>query len=225
MVSLIYCGDADSRADLFDICFRGILVKLYEPVIYMRPSSASPAFTQDGWRSEVLWNCLEASRGFLLAYSEIPVDELPYLPCMPFSYFSFAIVTATRLLFLSDSDWNQEAARRSMDLVDITRRLGDRFDHADQVAATAEGWKRKNKCIEDGRPVMGMSREKLRWIGSWYMSKAGGGSDELQPSQADGGSGMDVDAEGTVPTIEFDSEWWEAMVGDFHFGFGNGTNS
>ncbi len=159
-------------------------------------------------------------KSFFEAHCTIPVDELPYLPCATFSYMSFSMVTATRLLFLSDSDWNHGVARKAMDFVSITRQLSDHFDQADRFAA-AEGWRRKNRChgVDDSRPDMATSRDKLRWVSSWFLSKQGP-ADESQPRQPGGADVgvMGVDPNGILlPITGLDSERWEAMLGDFDF--------
>lgn len=141
---------------MFNICYQGALVRIYEPAIYMRPSAAAESLGEGMWRSEALWFCLEAAKGFLETYRDIPVDQLSFLPCHAFSYFSYTVVTTTRLLFLNDSDWNQAAARSALDFYSITRRLGDSFDRANLASAAG---KRKIKFVEDGRPVMGVSRD------------------------------------------------------------------
>jgi len=204
--------------DLLDVCYRGMLTKVYEPAIYTTPSVLAGS-SESAWRSEALWCCLEASKNCLVAYCDIPVDELPYLPCMAFSFFSYTVVTTTRLLFISDSDWDQAVARRTMDFVAVTRRLSDRFDEADQVAARAEIRCKKNKCVEDGRSVMGLSRDKLRWINSWYLSKQGVAEQEPQAAEAELGPVEGGDPRGSFPLVELDNEWWGAMLlGDYEFG-------
>lgn len=203
---------------LLDVCYRGMLTKVYEPAIYTKPSVLAGS-TESTWRSEALWCCLEASKNCLVAYCDIPVDELPYLPCMAFSFFSYTVVTATRLLFLDDSDWDQAVARRAMEFVVVTRRLSDRFDQADHVAVGAETWSRKNKCVEDGRSVMGLSRDKLRWISSWYLSKQGVAEEEPQAADSELGPAVAPDPRGSFPLVELDTEWWGAMLlGDCDFG-------
>ncbi|KAK1752245.1 hypothetical protein QBC47DRAFT_68766 [Echria macrotheca] len=206
---------------MFDICFKGVLVQLYEPAIYTKPSLASSVSPQSAWRSEALWGCLEASKNFMLAYCDIPSNELPYLPCTVTSYFAFAIVSATRLLCLSDSDWNQAVARRTMGFVEITRRLSDHFERADEVAA-AEEWRRKNKCVEEGRPITRLTKEKLRWIASWFLARQGGGDEGVpQAAEPSGVSSMSLDTDGIFNSADVvSSEWWEAFAGDLAYNFG-----
>ncbi|KAK0609266.1 hypothetical protein B0T14DRAFT_232685 [Immersiella caudata] len=162
---------------MFDLCYKGILVRLYEPVIYMNPTSAFA----DGaaWRSEALWFCLEAAKSYLVAYLNNPAEQIPYLPCQVFSYFSFTLITVTRLLFLNDSDWNQAEARKAMDFVTLARQLSDHLSRGGQAEAAGA---RKIRYIEDGYSFLGMSAEKMRWIGSWYLSKQGP-ADEVQRHQ------------------------------------------
>ncbi|KAK4454209.1 hypothetical protein QBC34DRAFT_375382 [Podospora aff. communis PSN243] len=206
---------------MFDLCYKGILVRLYEPVVYMNPTSA---FAEGAWRSEALWFCLEASKRFLVAYQSTPAEQIPYLPCQVFSYLSFTLITVTRLLFLNDSDWNQAEARRVMDFFALTRQLSD---HLSRGARAEAAGARKIRYIEDGYPFLGVSTEKLRWIGSWYLSKQGPADEvqrhQQQPQLARTGGGtvaapVDTDPMVGVSSIDFYSEWWEGLLGDFDFG-------
>ncbi|KAK3353399.1 hypothetical protein B0T25DRAFT_209795 [Lasiosphaeria hispida] len=201
----------------FEVCYHGLLLKLYEPATYMQPSSASSSFTEASWRTEALWSCLESAKAFFDAFSSIPAEELPYLPSPVFSHLSFAIVATSALFFLGDSDWDQAVVRRTIDFPNLVQRLSDRFDQADRVAA-ADGWKRKNKLVDDARPVMAMYRDKLRWIASWFLSKRGG-TDEPQPPGADANA-MDLDPAGFFAPADFDGDWWQALLGDRDDSFG-----
>jgi hypothetical protein len=225
-------------AGLFNTCYNGALFRLYEPVIYMRPFSG---YTEGCSRTESLWCCLDAARSFFEAYHAIPVEELAYLPFSVYSQFSFSIVTTTRLLFLNDSDWNVQLARANLDFHKICSRLSDSCDQADRVAA-AEEWRRNRKFIDDVRSVMASQRDRLRWIGSWYLSKLlPANGDEPQQQQPpglnsnqngnDNNNGMEVDG-GAIgveiqqmfsPGADFDAEWWQAVLDDmYNFGGGPG---
>lgn len=207
---------------MFEMCYKGILVRLYEPVIHMNPTSTTGALTERAWRSEALWFCLEAAKCFLVGYQNTAEDQIPYLPCQVFSYFSFTIVTATRLLLFSDSDWDQAEARRVMELPSIIRQLSDHLSRADRKAAAGT---RKVRYTEDGMTFLGVTAEKLRWIGSWHLSKQCP-ADEMQPQQpqlqppgADGCTvAMDIDPLMGFSSVGFDNVWWEGLIGDFSFG-------
>ncbi|KAK0641311.1 hypothetical protein B0T16DRAFT_461386 [Cercophora newfieldiana] len=207
---------------MFDLCYKGILVRLYEPVIYMNPSSTiliTGALAGGAWRSEALWFCLEAAKRFLVGYQNTAEDQIPYLPCQVFSYFSFTLVTATRLLSLSDSDWNQAEARRVMNFHETTRQLSEHLNRADRLAAAGA---RKIRCTDDGSSFLSVSADKLRWIGAWYLSKEGPADEmhQLQPPGADGCAvAMDVDPMMSFSSTGFDNVWWEGLLGgDFSVG-------
>lgn len=217
----------------FDIALKGILARLYEPVIYMTTSSGSSA---DGIRkSEAMWCCLEAVKNTLEAYASIPVADLSYLPFNTYCHMTFALITATRLVVLQDPDWNNKLAGESLDFADITQRLSDRCDQADDVAI-AEEWRRKRKYVNETLSVMAMHRDKLRWIRSWYLSKTAAPnsaatgnptpvhqSDTQYQGQPTPATEMIADpgnpalAEALSPVSFLGDEWWQTMLDDMSF--------
>lgn len=165
---------------------------------------------------------------FFGAYLAVPIAELPYLPFSGTSHLSFSVVTVSRLLFLNDSDWDLQLARKDVDLCDIARRLGERFGKADQCAA-AGGWRRKRKFVDEGRPTMVASGDKIRWIGSWYLSKLLPVKDSHQP-QRQGTTTAPGDAElldvdlfdmGILSPSQFDPTYWEALLNEDFGGVGD----
>lgn len=200
---------------IFRLCYKGVLARLYEPVIYMQPSPATGTFFEGARRSEALWFCLEAARGFLDASEKTPASQIPHLPCHIFSYFSFALVTTTRLLFLNDRDWNQNETQKLVDFTDITRRLEDHLKEADRLAGMGG---RKVKCMENGRSFLSVSAEKLRWLGQAFMQKQHP-SHEMQRQEQPPGAGIDNVAMGVnLGMSEFDNVWWEDLLGGVDFG-------
>lgn len=66
--------------------------------------------------------------------------------------------------------------------------------------------------------VMGPSREKMRWIGAWYLAKQGV-AEEPQAAESDASPITDLGPRGSFSPVELDSEWWGSMlVGDCNFG-------
>ncbi|KAK0636633.1 hypothetical protein B0T17DRAFT_86157 [Bombardia bombarda] len=200
----------------FDVCYRGLLVRLYEPAIYIRPSSASNNFAEGTRRSEVLWSCLDAAKIFFEAYCTIPLHELPYLSFSTFSHFSFTLVTATRLLFLNDSDWNRQLAFRTFDFPRLTQHLAASYDQADRLAAAGE-WRQKRKYIDDARSVMALHRDKLTWMSSWCVSQLGS-TEEPQDQQIPDVDIGEFSAVQILSPSNFDGEWWQDVLEDFSFG-------
>ncbi|KAK3323778.1 hypothetical protein B0T19DRAFT_213497 [Cercophora scortea] len=196
----------------FDMCYQGTLVRLYEPAMYMRASSLSGDYDSGIRRSEALSCCLDAIKAVFESHAAIPLPELTYLPFPVYSHFTFSVVSATRLLFLSDSDWNRQLACRSLDFPTVTQRLSDRCEKADDWSV-GEEWRRKRRFVDDARSVMAMYRDKLRWIGSWSAAKMGASStDEPQ---------IDHDARNPDPSeilfpIDIDDDWWQAVLEGNH---------
>ncbi|OIW28644.1 hypothetical protein CONLIGDRAFT_617558 [Coniochaeta ligniaria NRRL 30616] len=203
---------------LFSLIYSGAIMRLYEPVIYMRTSLASNDVTDGARRTEGLWRCLEACRMFFNAYQAIPAAEVPYLPFSATCHLSFWIVTLSRLLFLSDSDWDLQLARKHVDLCDIVERLSEHFCEADRCAA-ADEWRRKRKFIDEGRSTMMVRSDKLRWIRSWYTSKLVP-VEEHQPriatTSASGAELPDVDMfeVDMLSPGQFDPCFWEALLNE-----------
>lgn len=217
----------------FDIAFKGILARLYEPVIYMTSSSVSSV---DGIRkSEAMWCCLDAVKASLDVYASYPVADLSYLPFNTYCHMTFALITAARLVILQDPDWNNKLAGESLDFAGITQRLSERCDQADNMAI-AEEWRRKRKYVNDTLSVMTMHRDKLRWIRSWYLSKiaapnpAATGNNPLAPQpdsqyqgQAMPATEMIADpgnpalADALTPMSFVGDDWWQTMMDDMSF--------
>lgn len=213
-------------ADLFPVIYSGILMRLYEPVIYTRPSLASNDATDGAQRTEALWCCLEACRMFFNAYLAIPTADMAYLPFSGTSHLSFVVVTVSRLLFLSDSDWDLQLARRAFDLCDTCQRLSERFSEADRFAAAHE-WRRKRKFVEEGRSTMSVSCDKVRWIRSWYTSKLVPVEEQYHPRSDDApGPGAEIpDADmfgvDVVSPGQFDPSFWDALLNEDLGGVGH----
>lgn len=162
--------------------YHGTICRLYEPAIYIRSTSAASA-TNAGdptARTSALWACLDAARDFFAAYTAIPTQNLV---CIPFhsAHLSFTMVTASRLLFLGDEtagsnnprdpDWAVSVARDHLALDAQLARLAEFFDEADRLAT---GLGRRGRYVDADKSVLGMYRERVRWIRSWYLGRTAG---------------------------------------------------
>lgn len=207
---------ADGTTALLWTHYHGTICRLYEPVIYIRSTSAT-AGCESGdpnARTSALWTCLSAARDFFSAYTTIPPQNLV---CMPFhsAHISFVIVTASRLLFLGDEasspnnprdpDWVVSLARDHFNLEAVCARLAEFFDEADRLAT---GLGRRGRYVDGERSVLGMFRDKVRWIRSWYLGRTRPGTREGYPGpypqdprfrgDAGGGDAAAKDAAGGV---------------------------
>ena len=180
---------ADGAIALLWTHYHGTICRLFEPAIYIRSTSAAAGCEagDPNARTSALWACLSSAREFFSAYMAIPPQNLV---CMPFhsAHISFAIVTASRLLFLGDEasppnnprdpDWVVSMARDHLNLDAVCARLAEFFDEADRLAT---GLGRRGRYVDGERSVLGMFRDKVRWIRSWYLGRTRPGTREGYP--------------------------------------------
>jgi hypothetical protein len=134
----------------------------------MRSSLGSNDEAESSRRTEALWHCLQSIKDFLAAYATIPLDSLCLMPLGATAHMSFAVVTASRILFLDDSDWDVNTARQNFDFAAACKLLSDRFGEADRLG---QALGRRRKYVDDQKSVLGMYRDKLYWIRQWYRTK------------------------------------------------------
>jgi len=201
----------------------------------MRPGTSD---TSDGVRrTEALWHCLQSLNDFFKSLLSIPLETLSMMPFVLTTFVSFSLVTASRLLFLDDADWNVRQARRNLDFIGFTADMADRFAAAEQSEASQSineaRNRRKRKFVNDTQSMAGMYRDKIRWIRQWYMSKLPaedvplqhqhqhqqGPRDAavlLQPMHSGDGGFMDIDggdsALGPGDAADFDAVFWQALL-------------
>lgn len=180
---------ADEITALLWTHYHAAICRLYEPTIYIRSTSAATGYEagDPNARVSALWSCLTSARDFCSSYMAIPPQNLV---CMPFhsAHISFIIVTASRLLFLGDEtsspnnprdpDWVLSVARDHFNLDSICARLSEFFDEADRLAT---GLGRRGRYVDGERSVLGMFRDKVRWIRSWYLGRMRPGTREGYP--------------------------------------------
>lgn len=169
--------------------YHAAICRLYEPAIFIRSTSTAAVYDagDPNARTSALWACLSSARDFFSSYMAIPPQNLV---CMPFhsAHISFVIVTASRLLFLGDEasspnnprdpDWVVSVAREHFNLDAICARLSEFFDEADRLAT---GLGRRGRYVDGERSVLGMFRDKVRWIRSWYLGRTRPGTREGYP--------------------------------------------
>lgn len=208
---------------LFWTHFHANVCRLYEPAIYIRSASSTSYDPSEATaRTSALWQCLHAARDFFSAYLSIPPQ---HLICIPFqsTHFSFCLVTLVRLLFLGDDhvtrgggndpEWNPTLARQSVDFETICLRVGDLCDEADKIASSLG---RRARYVDPERSVLGMYRDKIRWIRNWYTGRIRPGSASY-PSFSDGSR----EKEGETQPMEVDSQeqldegFWQAVFFDW----------
>lgn len=96
-----------------------------------------------------------------------------------------------RLLLLdADPDWNPAVARDALDFEAALTRIAELFDAADKSCGGGGapaggssgggggGGGRRARYVENGRTVLSVHRDKVRWIRDWYLarSRPGGGA-------------------------------------------------
>lgn len=169
--------------------YHGTICRLYEPAIYIRSTSGAAGHEagDPNARTSALWGCLSSARDFFSSYLTIPPQNLV---CMPFhsAHISFVIVTVSRLLFLGDEasspnnprdpDWVVSVARDHFNLDVVCARLAEFFDEADRLAT---GLGRRGRYVDGEKSVLGMFRDKIRWIRSWYLGRIRPGTREGYP--------------------------------------------
>lgn len=184
---------------------------LHEPAIYTRTSLASNDGADSSHRTEALWRCLETIKQFFEAFLEIPVEKFPYLPFPAIGQLSFSINTAIWLLFLHDSDWDVQMARKSLDFAGLVDRMGIRYEESERVGI-AEQLIKKRKFWDENLSMSMRYRDKMRWVKSWYLSKV-----IPTPEPFMGLGEIDADLFRQVDFISADSlgpAFWEALMNE-----------
>ncbi len=163
-----------------------ILLRLYEPAIYMKTATTATGTTPQpsflapdtSLRTDAIWRCLQAIRDFFTTYAATPAPILGVLPLLSTAHLSFSIVTLTRLFLLDDGAWRSAVARRSFDFLAVTSQLERLFQEADdQQRAIGEsrtpnsiGRKMRYATI-DKHTILATHRDKMRWIRTWYKAR------------------------------------------------------
>lgn len=195
----------DCTQAVFLLSYWGAVIRLYEPVIFMHSSRSSTGAGDWTHRTEALGQCLQGIVMFFDAYLSIPDEDLACLPLSASTHLSFAIATASRLLFLDDPNWDVQLAREMLDVPALAQRLGNHFQDAD-LASASQNPNRKRRLRDDGRSIMSTYREKITWIRRWYLSKV------APRKQAN--SVKDLDYGFDIPPDALDETFWQALLDD-----------
>lgn len=187
-------------------------MRLYEPAIHMRPSSRSCDLQESSRRTDALAGCLQSVKDFFAAYASIPLELLGAMPLVATAYMSFAVVTASRILLLNDSDWTVSLARLTLDLAAACQTLSSRFEQADQVAQIAGRRRRFDNGVDVS--VLLCYSVKIKWIRQWYLAKVAAesrpsASSNTQPMEFDRISA--TDESGSLP-VQLDDDFWNALL-------------
>lgn len=201
----------------------------------MHPAPRSHRPPHSTARTEALSSCQQALSDFFAAYAKISLDSLSHMPLVATAYMAFAFVTSSRILMLSDADWDAGLARRTLNFPGICQDLSDRFRQADDLAQSL-GRRRRFKDDGDGLwSVLTAYSTKIMWVRQWYLAKAsaadGASGGVAEPT--DGipqrhivsmsvSTGMDVNHLEMLPTRmggaqlplrqEFDDDFWNALL-------------
>ncbi|KAJ4265035.1 hypothetical protein NW762_005278 [Fusarium torreyae] len=152
--------------------YHALLVRLYEPIIMMKPPSllsSDNLLSEAFQRSEYMWKCLEEVCVALGNHAALPPTDISVLPVTVSCVLAFVTVTASRLILTENApDWDVTRARRRLQFQDLLRRVADLFELADEEAQRLN---RRRRVMEDGSSVFLKSSFKVRWIRQWYLAK------------------------------------------------------
>ncbi|KAK1594147.1 uncharacterized protein LY79DRAFT_549995 [Colletotrichum navitas] len=195
--------------------YQTLMVKLYEPCIGMRAARPSEAtsLTEPYSRTEALWCCLQAVQNAGKALLEISVENFAYLPFSSVTDLAFTMSTSHRLLLEgAASDWDVGLARQKLDLPELTRRLGDKLEEADNVALVAG---QKRRLFEDNSSRWSNYASRARWIRQLYLSRMAP-AEEQAPNLAQLDSGPILNEPNMTWSagVSMDQGFWDAMMLD-----------
>lgn len=199
--------------------YNSILVRLFEPILTMKPSSlvsSDTSLTEPFLRTEYLWKCLEAIQNTLENHVTLPPEKISILPVTVSCVLAFVTVTASRLIMAENStDWDVKAARRRLQFQDILQRLSDQFAQADEEAQRLN---RRRRVMEDGSSVFLKSSFKVRWIRQWYLSKIPEDEQLLlvpQPQTTVENLSVLQSNPDWATNLQFDDEFWAELLNGF----------
>ncbi|KAK6223103.1 hypothetical protein QIS74_03948 [Colletotrichum tabaci] len=149
-----------------------LAIELEEPIVNKEQPNPSEAVspTEPYSRTEALWHCLRAIQNSSAALLDLAAEAFAYLPFNLIADVAYSMMASHRLL-LEDTanDWDVSMARQKLDLPEITRRVGDKFEEADRVALVVG---QKRRLFEDNSSRWSNYAHRARWIRQWYLTKA-----------------------------------------------------
>ncbi|KAI5459741.1 hypothetical protein BGZ63DRAFT_388562 [Mariannaea sp. PMI_226] len=210
-----------------------LVMRLYEPVVWMKAPSISDSDTLSAEpfeRTEALWKLVQSISNYYNHQLSIPAVELSTFPVTAGGFGAFTVVTSARLLFLEGSpDWDPSIARRRLDLGDLLKRMSA---HYEEAYHTAVNMGRRVRILDDGTTMFLKFSYKTRWIRHWYMGKIPADEQPSHPErtapeqpQTDTAPGMTAAAAATTEPgtvtepmpdwatdVQFDESFWQEML-------------
>lgn len=188
------CSYADARKkkkkkkllppiDFLRLHYHASIVAMHEPAIYARsppPASSTmlalgPTGPQGLKRVDVLWHCLRAASDYADTYLELPAEIVGLQPLPHTALMTLSIMTATRMLFLQDADWDAIAARRVFDFAGVMSRITDLLAAAEAFEISrgtgATGLYRRRFQDDEYTPLISSHVAKLLWLRQWYVAR------------------------------------------------------
>ncbi|KAL8297866.1 hypothetical protein RB597_007119 [Gaeumannomyces tritici] len=163
--------------------YHASVVVMHEAAIYTRsmlPASA-PVFPQSSTsfqglkRTDALWHCLRSASDCIETYLEVPAEIVGLQPLAAIALLTFSLMTATRMLFLQDADWDALTARRVFDFPGVVTRLTDLFAAGQAFEAargtSASGMYRRRFQDDAYTLILSSYVAKLLWLRQWYMAR------------------------------------------------------
>ncbi|KAM0331110.1 hypothetical protein ACHAPQ_006163 [Fusarium lateritium] len=205
--------DAVRNTPGFRSHYNSLLVRLYEPILAMKPSSLSTSdapLSEPFQRAECLWKCLESICDALEVHAALPADQISILPVTVSCVLAFVTVTASRIVLGETTpDWDVKSARRRLQFQNVLQKLSDQFAQADEEAQRLN---RRRRVMEDGSSVFLKSSFKVRWIRQWYLSKVPQEEQLEQQQTAMEPSSVLQSNPDWAANFQFDDEFWADLM-------------
>ncbi|KAM0191886.1 hypothetical protein ACHAPI_008604 [Fusarium lateritium] len=205
--------DAVRNTPGFRSHYNSLLVRLYEPILAMKPSSLSTSdapLSEPFQRAECLWKCLESICDALEVHAALPADQISILPVTVSCVLAFVTVTASRIVLGETTpDWDVKSARRRLQFQNVLQKLSDQFAQADEEAQRLN---RRRRVMEDGSSVFLKSSFKVRWIRQWYLSKVPQEEQLEQQQTAMEPSSVLQSNPDWAADFQFDDEFWADLM-------------
>ncbi|KAH8671233.1 hypothetical protein BX600DRAFT_509921 [Xylariales sp. PMI_506] len=156
----------------FWLHYNHALVRLYEPATWI---PTPPVAGQDSFcQCQCLLYCLRAAESFFNALLTSSPEELLSRSFVSSAELVDVLVTTSRLLLLETTDWDLEAARRTLDLPSIMDQMMAMFTSASllrkQRALESGAGPEDNPDVEKEDPFIKYVN-KVKWIKSWFQGR------------------------------------------------------
>lgn len=160
-------------SDLFQLLYRVLLIRLYEPLINLQPMPPDANSLQASplRRTENLWKLVDACAEFFRYHLSLDTSSLSCFPFTVTGFLAYAIVTSSRVMLHEAEDWDPTIAQQHFDYAATAVRLGNQFEEAD---AWAQRSGRRQHMLDSEKSMFGTYGQKMRWIAHWYSSRIKG---------------------------------------------------